>query len=37
MDGIAKMKLPITELSSMGYRHPNNYKLKASVETKVFF
>lgn len=31
------MKLPVTEMSSMEYSHSKNYKLKATVETKVFF
>lgn len=31
------MKLPVTEMSSVEYSHSNNYKLKATVETKVFF
>lgn len=34
--GIAKMKLPVTEMSSMEYSHSKNYKLRATVETKGF-
>lgn len=34
--GIAKMKLPVTEMASMEYSHSKNYKLKATVETKGF-
>lgn len=33
--GFAKMKLPVTEMSSMEYSHSKIYKLKATVETKV--
>ena len=34
--GIAKMTLPVTEMSSMEYSHSKNYKLRATVETKGF-
>lgn len=34
--GIAKMKLPVTEMLSVEYSHSKNYKLRATVETKGF-
>lgn len=33
---VAKVKLPVTEMSSMESSHSKNYKLKATVETKGF-
>ena len=35
-DVFAKVKLPVTEMSSMESSHSKNYKLKATVETKGF-
>lgn len=35
--GIAKMQLPVTEMSSMEYSHSKNYKFKATVETGFSF
>ena len=34
--GLLKMKLPVTEMSSMEYSHSKKYKLRATVETKGF-